>query len=337
MTHWLGLFICLTWFFLPGLAACWNPKDEALDEAKQEELAKQEKLSERYLAHMMNTDPNRQLDDTLREQRELRPLPSGVPQFTVVLDNPPWRVVRFPEFSTAKSMASNAYGIMNTDKHQAVLVDAPALSVPAIETWLYNEDLTLTAILLTHGHFDHASGLDALKAEHPKAKSYLGKEDVPLLAELPKQAYEFGLVSEAAAGVDDAIDGEPTLDLGYLELKTIAVPGHTPGQRVFLLVRGEPAILRRYCFHNQYRKNGFSPFRHHDGFHRRHRSDGRSTSGKHRASSRTRQPDHACGGATVEPLPSRAASGDGRRNEEGRGGKRGSVIGRLRLSHRECR
>ncbi len=232
---WIALWLLGALF---GLNACWEGPHADQNEVSSEEMEKQQKLSERYLAKMMHSDPNRQLDDSLKDQRELKPLPAGVPQFTVVIEKPAWRVVLFPEFQAKRSMAANAYGILHKETRQAVLIDVPVLSLPAIETWLYNEDLTLVAALVTHGHFDHASGLDTLHKEHPKVIRYLGKEDLPLLNELSSQAYGLGLAAENVGGVEKLIEGEPRLDLGFLSLQSYHVPGHTPGQRVFYWAEG---------------------------------------------------------------------------------------------------
>src|SRR5438093_802603 len=61
---------------------------------------------------------------------------------------------------------------------QAVLIDTgyhPEAVLSAIE----QHRLTLTAICLTHGHADHASGIDTILARH-QAPVYIGEGDWPL-------------------------------------------------------------------------------------------------------------------------------------------------------------
>jgi len=97
----------------------------------------------------------------------------------------------------------------------AIMVDTgynPEAMLRAVE----NERLRLTAVCLTHGHADHAGGLDAILARHP-VPVYIGKGDWDLLGWRPALALRKFVT-----------DGE-TLRVGGREVICVTTPGHTPG------------------------------------------------------------------------------------------------------------
>ncbi len=57
-------------------------------------------------------------------------------------------------------LSANAYLLVNGDK--SLLIDAGMENPPVIGPYLKDNGLTLLAILLTHGHFDHIAGLRSL-------------------------------------------------------------------------------------------------------------------------------------------------------------------------------
>ena len=97
----------------------------------------------------------------------------------------------------------------------AVLIDTgyhPEAVLRAIE----EHRLTLTAICLTHGHADHASGIDSILARH-HAPVYIGERDWSLLSWKPPTALR-----------KFVRDGD-ALQVGRKEIRLMTTPGHTPG------------------------------------------------------------------------------------------------------------
>ena len=64
-------------------------------------------------------------------------------------------------------ISTNCYLAVNEETKQAVVVD-PAACPPSLMIRIEEEGLEITAILLTHGHFDHIMGLDGLLKEFIK-------------------------------------------------------------------------------------------------------------------------------------------------------------------------
>jgi glyoxylase-like metal-dependent hydrolase (beta-lactamase superfamily II) len=106
-------------------------------------------------------------------------------------------------------------GYVVYDAGEAVFVDT-AYNEEAMQAVLDRKGLTLKAICLTHGHSDHAGGLDVMLQQH-RVPVYLGKGDKPLLGWIPP-----------ADLMKSTEDGQ-TVTVGRLTMRFIATPGHTPG------------------------------------------------------------------------------------------------------------
>lgn len=106
-------------------------------------------------------------------------------------------------------------GYIVHDRGEAVIVDTAYNAGTMLER-LAARNLRLRAICLTHGHSDHAEGIEAILKTHA-VPVYLGSDDLdlldwrpaPELLHIPKQ------------------DG--TLQVGGLMLRFMPTPGHTPG------------------------------------------------------------------------------------------------------------
>jgi len=88
-----------------------------------------------------------------------------------------------------------------------------------------SRSFTVLGVCLTHGHTDHAGGLDHILQRWP-VPVYLGNGDVPLLPWKPPQENLF--VPQ---------DGQ-TIPVGNLIVTCLATPGHTPGGFCYLVTLG---------------------------------------------------------------------------------------------------
>ena len=107
------------------------------------------------------------------------------------------------------------YVLIDPQTRQAVFIDT-AYNAEAMLAVLEERHATLTGVCLTHGHMDHAGGLDRIMAEWP-VPVYLGEGDFPLLPWKPPK--------ESVVVPKDA----QVLAVGDLEVECLATPGHTPG------------------------------------------------------------------------------------------------------------
>lgn len=106
-------------------------------------------------------------------------------------------------------------GYVVYDAGEAVFVDT-AYNEEAMLDVLERKRLRLTAVCLTHGHADHAGGLDVI-LQHHRVPVYLGRGDKPLLGWIPP-----------AELMKPTEDGQ-TVTVGRLTLRFVETPGHTPG------------------------------------------------------------------------------------------------------------
>jgi glyoxylase-like metal-dependent hydrolase (beta-lactamase superfamily II) len=112
----------------------------------------------------------------------------------------------------------NGYGVQGYIAHddgEAVLIDT-AYNAPAMLEALDRRGLHLRAVCLTHGHADHADGLDQI-LKHHEVPVYLGPEDLDLLGWRPR-----------ADLLSVPTDGR-TITVGRRTIHCLATPGHTPG------------------------------------------------------------------------------------------------------------
>lgn len=109
--------------------------------------------------------------------------------------------------------------------------------------------LHVEAILLTHGHLDHAGGAkplsDLLKARQGKAVPIVGpaREDAFLLASIEKQAAALGVSGMTNVMPDRYLEEGEILPLLGHQIHVARVPGHTPGHVVFIDHSDKRAIV----------------------------------------------------------------------------------------------
>ncbi len=107
-------------------------------------------------------------------------------------------------------------------------------SPDALLEFLTANHLTLKAILLTHGHYDHIGGVEEVRAA-TGAQVYIHEADVPMLADafLNHAAQISPVPFRAVAEYRTVTDGE-TITVGSRTFTVLHTPGHTSGSVCFL-------------------------------------------------------------------------------------------------------
>lgn len=111
----------------------------------------------------------------------------------------------------------NAYIVFDRGSRNAVLVD-PGVVDPRIDAFVRERGLAVKAILLTHGHPDHAAA----------AGSCARQCGAPVCASRA-DAKEYGVAA------DRALEDGALLDFGGLAVRVISTPGHTAGSLCFAI------------------------------------------------------------------------------------------------------
>lgn len=114
-------------------------------------------------------------------------------------------------------------GYVVHESEEALLIDT-AYNPTAMIQILTQRRLRLTAICLTHGHSDHADGLEQLLG-YCRVPVYLGEADESLLSWSPPREL-----------LRSPRNGE-TITVGTLAITFMATPGHTPGGMCYRIER----------------------------------------------------------------------------------------------------
>jgi hydroxyacylglutathione hydrolase len=147
------------------------------------------------------------------------------------------------ELQTIVSMPfqENTYVLWRRDRTDALVVD-PGLEPDLILEFLDERQLTIAAILNTHGHADHIGGNEAMKQRFADAPLVIGVNDAPLLTDANLNlSAPFGM-PVISPPVDRTVVEGDVIEYAGFTLEVYDVPGHSPGHVVFLL-RGAPHIV----------------------------------------------------------------------------------------------
>ncbi|MBU2489209.1 MAG: MBL fold metallo-hydrolase [Proteobacteria bacterium] len=130
-------------------------------------------------------------------------------------------------------IASNCY-ILSCKKTKTAVVLDPGDEPNRILMELAKEELTVTAIVNTHGHFDHVGGNAKLK-EVTGAELLIHKADAPMLAHLADMARMWGMAVENSPPADRFLAEGDEIAFGQHKLTVTETPGHSPGGIALLL------------------------------------------------------------------------------------------------------
>ena len=122
--------------------------------------------------------------------------------------------------------ATNTYFIYKEGEKKAVLVD-PADQGELICSKLDEQGIEVGAIILTHGHFDHIWGVEAVK-ERTEAKIYASEDEGNLLKD-SKLNCSLGCGRACTIEPDVWLKDEETVSLCGIDIKMLKTPGHTEG------------------------------------------------------------------------------------------------------------
>lgn len=135
---------------------------------------------------------------------------------------------------------TNVFFVINDETQETILFD-PAYAGEKIVKYLEDKGLTLRAVFLTHGHFDHITGVS----------SVVDALGVPVYAaEKEKRLLSDGQLNESLESYGYSVtvkpdvllsDGQET-EIAGLKIKMIETPGHTEGSCCYYL-ENEKALI----------------------------------------------------------------------------------------------
>ena len=145
--------------------------------------------------------------------------------------------------------AQNCAILVDEASRDAVVID-PGGEAAKIAAAVETLGATVREIWLTHGHLDHAGGVEALRKRLPGAVTVIGPHaaDGFLLNSIAQQAALYGLAGLEDAHPDRFLSEGETLTLGRHRFEVLHCPGHTPGHVVFVEKTARFAVLGDVLF-----------------------------------------------------------------------------------------
>ncbi len=121
---------------------------------------------------------------------------------------------------------TNCYFVINEDTKETIIID-PGASADKLAERAKADGLKPVAILLTHGHFDHATGARELAdAFGIKIYAYEGEKET---LENPQINASWMMGEKLVFSADEFLRDEQEIDLAGFHIRVLFTPGHTPG------------------------------------------------------------------------------------------------------------
>lgn len=121
---------------------------------------------------------------------------------------------------------TNCYIVINDETKECFIVD-PGASGKQIAEKLRQDDLVPVAVLLTHGHFDHAASAKTLAKEFD-IKIYAHEAEADTLRD-PQKNVSWMIQLKESYDADVFLKDEEVIKLAGFEIKVLHTPGHTQG------------------------------------------------------------------------------------------------------------
>lgn len=121
---------------------------------------------------------------------------------------------------------TNCYVVINEENKECFLID-PGASAKALVERIRKDELKPVAVLLTHGHFDHAGAAEELAKEFD-IKVYAHEAEKDTLSN-PQKNVSWMVGASESYHADVYLKDEAVITLAGFEIKVLHTPGHTEG------------------------------------------------------------------------------------------------------------
>lgn len=139
------------------------------------------------------------------------------------------------EVFTFGPFQENSYLLIDNEKN-CVIIDPGCheqYEKEELKHFVIENNLTVKALLNTHGHLDHVAG-NAFVLRNFQVDFYLHELDIPTLNWGPNAAAMYGIPGfEPSPQPNKLLNDGDKLTFGNIELEVLFTPGHAPGHVVF--------------------------------------------------------------------------------------------------------
>ena len=123
-------------------------------------------------------------------------------------------------------MAANCY-LLTDDKETAAVIVDPSVPYAELLSRRGRDLPPITAVLLTHAHYDHMIAIEDWRQRAPLA---LHRADAPALGNPYLNVYRmFGVQENGTSPADQLLEEGDVITVGAETLTVLHTPGHTPG------------------------------------------------------------------------------------------------------------
>ncbi|HEW79912.1 MAG TPA: MBL fold metallo-hydrolase [Phycisphaerales bacterium] len=124
---------------------------------------------------------------------------------------------------------TNSYILRESTAAKDCLIVDTGLQAGELIDFLKRHKLNPTAVVLTHGHADHITGIPALRENYSDIKVYIHKLDAGMLTNQQHNLSALAGVQFSTDPADLTLDDGDIIEQADINLKVFHTPGHTPG------------------------------------------------------------------------------------------------------------
>ena len=124
---------------------------------------------------------------------------------------------------------TNCYILRAGEAAKDCLIIDTGLEAGELVDFLEVHKLNPVAVVLTHGHADHITGLAAVRGRFPDIKVYIHKLDSEMLTGVKNNLSAMAGVLFSSEPADFSLEEGDVIEQANIKLDVLHTPGHTPG------------------------------------------------------------------------------------------------------------